>query len=251
MTGFSDKLPNFFDVNNDFVFLTYPYNGGTEIHGFEREAIARYSNTKYVEFVCRGGFFGGKKQRINELNGLYYHYLNNSLLEGLMGTEESIFTIMLYNHPDLITQFMIGEDGLVWRFFEDVKDGNFSERVIRTKQISKNKTNTALYIITFNSPNQLQTLIDSMLEYDEDFVYKPQLILLDNSTDLSTQPRYIEICEKYNITHIKKDNLGICGGRQFIAEHAEENGFDFYFFFEDDMFFYPKKGEVCFRGIWV
>jgi hypothetical protein len=243
-----DKLPNFFDVNNDFVFLTYPYNGGTEIHGFEREAIARYSNTKYVEFVCRGGFFGGKKQRINELNGLYYHYLNNSLLEGLMGTEESIFTIMLYNHPDLITQFMIGEDGLVWRFFEDVKDGNFSERVIRTKQISKNKTNTALYIITFNSPNQLQTLIDSMLEYDEDFVYKPQLILLDNSTDLSTQPRYIEICEKYNITHIKKDNLGICGGRQFIAEHAEENGFDFYFFFEDDMFFYPKKGEVCKNG---
>ena len=28
----------------------------------------------------------------------------------------------------------------------------------------------------------------------------------------------------------------------------KENEFDFYFFFEDDMFFYPKKGEVCRNG---
>jgi hypothetical protein len=43
--------------------------------------------------------------------------------------------------------------------------------------------------------------------------------------------------------------LGICGGRQFIAEHFEKNtDVDFYLFFEDDMFFYPKKGEVCKNG---
>jgi len=248
-----DKLPNFIDQHKDFVFLTYPYEGGNEIHGFDREAIAKFSNTDYVKFVCRGGFFGGKKNTINDLNGLYYHYLNNSLTEGFMGTEESIFTIMMYNHPEIITQFMIGQDGLIWRFFEDIKDNNFLERVVNSQIRTLDKKNTALYIITFNSPNQLQTLINSMLEYDEDFVFKPQLILLDNSTDLSTQPKYVEICEKYNITHIKKDNLGICGGRQFIAEHAEENGFDFYFFFEDDMFFYPKKGDVCKNGFnrWV
>ena len=73
--------------------------------------------------------------------------------------------------------------------------------------------------------------------------------LLNNSTDESTLEKYEEICELHDFIMIKpNENLGICGGRQWIAEHADENGFDFYFFFEDDMFFYPKKGEVCRNG---
>ena len=108
--------------------------------------------------------------------------------------------------------------------------------------------NTALYVITFNSPNQLKTLIQSMKEYDVDFVNKPEWYVLDNSTDENTTPEYLQICEEYGLNHIKKDNLGICGGRQFIAEHADENNYDYYFFFEDDMFFYPKEGEVCKNG---
>jgi len=71
---------------------------------------------------------------------------------------------------------------------------------------------------------------------------------LDNSTDLSTTPKYKEICDKYGFEHIKKDNLGICGGRQFIAEHFDKSENDFMFFFEDDMFFFNKKGEVCKNG---
>jgi hypothetical protein len=87
-----------------------------------------------------------------------------------------------------------------------------------------------------------------MLEYDSDFINKPTKFLLDNSTDLTTTPRYIELCEKYNFTHIKKDNIGIVGGRVFVAEHFDETDLDFYYFFEDDMAFYPKKGEVCRNG---
>ena len=87
-----------------------------------------------------------------------------------------------------------------------------------------------------------------MIQYDSDFIDKPKKFLLDNSSDLSTTEKYSELCNEFGFEHIKKDNLGICGGRQFIAEHADENGFDFYFFFEDDMFFYPKKGDVCRNG---
>ena len=87
-----------------------------------------------------------------------------------------------------------------------------------------------------------------MIQYDRNFIDKPKKFLLDNSSDLSTTERYKELCEEFNFEHIKKDNLGICGGRQFVAEHAEKNNFDFYFFFEDDMFFYPKKGETCKNG---
>ena len=111
-----------------------------------------------------------------------------------------------------------------------------------------NINNVGLYVITFNSPNQVKTLIKSMNQYDKDFVEKPQWILLDNSTDLETTPEYKKLCEEHDIIHVKKDNLGICGGRQWIAEDAEKRGYDYYFFFEDDMFFYPKKGEVGKNG---
>jgi hypothetical protein len=246
-----DNLPDFIDNNNDFVFLTYPYIGGEEIHGFERKAIAKYSNTDYVKYVCRGGFFGGKKQRINELNGLYYSYLQNTLNDGLLGTEESIFTIMMHNHSDMITQYGIESNGLVWPFFEDLKDKKYAERVLNKKNMTLSKLNTnkvGLYVITFNSPKQFKTLIQSMLNYDEDYINKTKKYLLDNSSDLTTTEEYSNICREYGFEHIKKDNLGICGGRQWIAEHFEkETDLDYYLFFEDDMFFYSKDG-VCRNG---
>jgi hypothetical protein len=168
-----------------------------------------------------------------------------------MGTEESIFSIMCYKHADLINYFEIESNGLVGKFFEDLKDD---------KLVPKNETSTVgvsnldiskvgLYVIGFNSPKQFQTLIDSMMEYDKDFILKTKKFLLDNSTDTSTTFDYIRICHEYGFEHIKKDNLGICGGRQWIAEHFEdEPDLDFYFFFEDDMFFFCKDGEVCRNG---
>ena len=119
---------------------------------------------------------------------------------------------------------------------------------VNTNVNYNDNNNVGLYVIGFNSPNQFQTLIDSMLEYDKDFIEKPRKILLDNSTDLLTTPIYSEICSKYGFEHIKKENLGICGGRQWIAEHFDKSNLEYMYFFEDDMFFYPKKGEVCRNG---
>jgi hypothetical protein len=182
--------------------------------------------------------------------------MEETLKQGLMGTEESIFTILTYVYDDRYQFFEINGNGLINKFFEDVKN---DKHVAKTNE-SLNKPeennhlpllnikNTALYVITFNSPKQLQTLIESMEKYDNNFVIKPKWYVLDNSTDESTTPIYKNICDSYGFTHIKKDNLGICGGRQFVAEHADENNYDYYFFFEDDMFFYPKKGETCKNG---
>jgi len=189
-------------------------------------------------------------KRINQLNGIYYGYLSSSLNEGYMGTEESIFSIMLYNHPELITQYNIKGDGLVWPFFEDLKDKEYKKNV---KNITSNSdldiNKTSLYVIGFNSPKQLETLIESMVEYDKSFIEKPKKYLLNNSTDRLTDQGYKELCDKYDFTIIDPgSNLGICGGRQYIAEHFDRTDSDFMFFFEDDMFFYPKKGEVCKNG---
>jgi hypothetical protein len=241
-----DKLNKYV---NKFHFVCFPYETTTEIHGFEINSMNNYAQSK-VNRVARGGFFGGKKEVINDINTLYYSLMNDSLSKGYMGTEESIFTMMTYLYPNLINYSMIEGNGLMGKFFEDLKNDKLevlNDKVKINEHHSNDISKVGLYVITFNSPKQFETLIKSMLEYDPDFINKPRKFLLDNSTDLSTTPRYIELCEEYGFEHIKKDNIGIMGGRIFIAEHFNNTDLSFQIFFEDDMFFYPKN-ETCKNG---
>jgi hypothetical protein len=242
-----NKLPQVF---SKFGFVAFPYDANNEIHGFSYPRINQYASND-VKLVCRGGLFGGPKHTISDINTIYYNTLFQTINDGYMGTEESVFSIMLYKHPDLIDYVEINGNGLINKFCEDLKNDTYEVKNVSGKKslnIDLNVNNTALYVITFNSPKQFETLIESMIQYDSNFIDRPKKYLLDNSSDLSTTERYCELCEEFGFEHIKKDNLGICGGRQFIAEHANENDFDFYWFFEDDMFFYPKQGEVCRNG---
>ena len=242
-----DKLSKYI---SKFSFVCFPYDAETEIHGFEYNRLNDIAGDK-VNKVARGGFFGGPKHTIGDINGIYYNLLQSTLNEGLMGTEESIFSIMCYKHSDIVDYFEIESNGLIGKFFEDLKNDNLK---LKSENIHKTENNldinkVGLYVITFNSPNQFRTLIDSMIVYDKDYIYKTKKFLLDNSSDLSTTEEYSVICEEYGFEHIKKDNLGICGGRQWIAEHFQnETDLDFYLFFEDDMFFYPHEGKVCRNG---
>lgn len=235
-----NNLENYLVSNNaEFVNITYPYEANSEVHGFERKAMARYCNTDFVKYVSRGGFFGGEKEAVHTINNLYYSIAESSLNENLMGADECFFTILCHRHPDLIHKFKIEGNGLVWPFFEELK--KYKEKKI--------VDGVGLYVITFNSPKQFETLVQSMLDYDENFVTKTKKFLLDNSTDLSTTPRYKELCEEYGFEHIKKENLGITGGRQFIAEHFnEQQDLGYYFFFEDDMAFVKNQPKICKSG---
>jgi len=242
-----DKLPQ---LVKSFHFVCFPYETNSEIHGFKYQELCELAG-KPVNMVARAGFFGGKKDVISEINTIYYGLMNETLSNGLMGTEESLFTIMTYKYPNLITYSEIEGNGLMGKFFEDLKDMTVEVKSEISKNVIVNNLDTSkvgLYVITFNSPKQLEVLIQSMLDYDKDFIEKPKKFLLDNSTDLSTTPRYIELCEQYGFEHIKKDNIGIVGGRVFVAEHFDETDLDCYWWFEDDMAFYPKKGEVCRNG---
>jgi len=241
-----DKLPK---LVKNFHFVSFPYDGKVEIHGFKYNNICEFAGEE-VNMVCRGGFFGGKKEIISEINNIYYDLMVDTLSNGLMGTEESLFTIMTYKDSDIITYSEIEGNGLMGKFFEDLKNDRVEIKSKRLESVtdSLSISKVGLYVITFNSPNQFETLIKSMLEYDSDFITKTEKFLLDNSTDLSTTPRYKELCEKYNFEHIKKDNLGICGGRQWIAEHFDKTDLDYMWFSEDDMFFQNKIGETCRNG---
>lgn len=226
------------------TFIAFPYKATNEIHGFDYKKMCDMCHGEKINKVCRGGFFGGPKEEISEFNGQYYNLLESTLSDKLMGTEESLFTILTYKYPELYDYYMIESNGLLFKFFEDVKNNT---HVLRNEQEGEltntlNKENSALYVLTFNSPNQLSVLFESMRKYDKNFITKPKIFVVDNSTDQETTPEYQKICLKYNATHIKKENIGICGGRQFIAEHAEENNFDFHFFFEDDMTLFCGEG---------
>lgn len=233
-----------------FSFVCFPYDGKVEIHGFKYDEMCRYSDAA-VNKVARGGIFGGPKSLIGKINEIYYGLLSETLSKGLMGTEESLFTIMTYKYPELIQYFEIEMNGLLGTFFENLKNGTLvakQEKMDVVKQNPHNKLNTALYVLTYNSPNQFEKLCISFEEYDKTFLDKPKKFLLNNSVNRETDVAYSYLCEKYGFEEIKKDNIGICGGRQFIAEHAEENGFDYHFFFEDDMFFYLGPDEFCRNG---
>jgi len=248
------KLPNYF---SKFSFITFPYEANTEIHGFEFSKICDLANQQ-VNKVARGGFFGGPKSTIFGANSIYYDLLNETLTDGLMGTEESLFTLMLYKHPSLFSYAEIEFSGLIGKFFEDLKNDSLVFKQEKAPTVTGTNIQTdsskpftdksALYVLTFNSPKQFETLISSMRLYDENLLKNTVKFLIDNSTDPNTFEDYVNLCKEHRFKHIKKDNLGICGGRQFIAEHFAETDLEYMMFFEDDMFFYPHKGEVCKNG---
>ena len=240
------KIDNLFD---NFTFICFPYQADREIHGFDINRMDKIVGTR-VNKVCRGGFFGGTRDTIKQMNGLYYGLMKTTLQDGYMGTEESLFSILLYNNPTITEYVEIGGDGLLYKFFEDVKNNNIEIKTMSTSKKIEVKTNgeVGLYVITFNSPKQFEVLIDSMMEYDSDFIIKTKKFLLNNSTDLSTTPEYERLCKQYGFEHIKKDNIGITGGRVFVAEHFEKSEMEYYMFFEDDMSFYSGPNLVCKNG---
>jgi len=228
------KLEN---IVKKFLFVCFPYETTTEIHGFDINHMNRICDNN-VNRVARGGFFGGHIDHISSANNLYYSLLNDTLSQNLMGTEESIFTIMTYKDPDTYHYETIEGNGLINTFFEKLKNDNtnlqIEEKVKNRKQYSNQ--NIKLYINAFNSPEQLQMVLQSFEDYDRDFIYKTDKILLNNSTKPELLDKYDDICYQYDFKeHFKYGNKGVCGSRQFAAEHFSDSGSKYMMFFEDDM----------------
>lgn len=234
-----EKISN--KVKN-FMFVGYPYNATNEIHGFKYPKINDYAGNE-VNVIGRGGFFGGRKDEISKTFGLYYGLLSETLNDGYMGTEESIFAIMMQKYSNYISYHEIEENGLIYKIFQDAIDGKLNFNV-------KNDLNKiALYVLGFNSPTQFETLIKSIKKYDENLLNTDKY-LINNSdvTDQSVYDAYTKLCNEYGFTEIQEGNKGICGGRQYAAEHFDTTNNDAYLFFEDDMAFYLGDDVVCRNG---
>jgi hypothetical protein len=229
-------INNLIKISSKFLFICFPYSTNSEIHGFDIEGMKKYCESSTVDRVARGGFFGGHKNYISKANELYYSLLNDSLNDNYMGTEESIFTIMTYKDPSVYHFETINEDGLIYTFFEKLQNLKFKRR--NSKEINT-------YIITFNSPEQLQMVLGSFERYEQSILKDTNLVVINNTTNESLYDKYDKIIQQYDIKQIKQNNIGICGGRQLVAEHFSDSSADYMLFFEDDMLL-DYEGECNF-----
>jgi hypothetical protein len=92
-----------------FRVLCVPYTANQEIHGFDRQACARYCATDFVSWIVRGGLFGGTPAAIQRVADLYDALLDDTLKHGHLGTEETLLTILAHRHPDLLQRRMLSE----------------------------------------------------------------------------------------------------------------------------------------------
>ena len=237
-----------------FLFLSYPYEAVDEIHGFNFQEMNRIANQK-VKYVCRGGLFGGHKDFITQANSTYYALLQQTLSVGLMGTEESIFSMMAHVEPHIYSRFVLDANGLIVKFIQDLLDNAVnlveeSTNVNLPKRTYNPKVEkTSLYVLSFNFPEQFRTLLKSFEQHPE-WLELPRKILINNSNDRAVIQEYDKICIQYGFEHIiTGENLGINRGRLFAAKHFHKSDSDYYFFFEDDMCLHsPNTVESCRNG---
>ena len=235
-------------IAKKFLFVCFPYETTTEIHGFEINKMNSIAGQP-VDRVARGGFFGGHKDYISGANDLYYSLLNDSLNQGYMGTEESIFSLMTYLKPDIYQYESINGDGLINTFFENVKNNNTQLQTIQSLKPYKNE-DIYLYINAFNSPEQLQMVLDSFEKYEPKLLSKTKKVLINNTTKEELFPKYDEITKKYNFDEeIRKGNLGVCRARQEAAVHFKNTESKYMMFFEDDMLISMEPAATCGFGL--
>lgn len=247
-----DELPKH---TNPFIFLSYPYESAGEIHGFDQKGMDLFAGEP-VKYVCRGGLFGGQKSFMSQANSTYYHLLSETLSRGYMGTEESIFSIMAHKEPHLYRRYSLDENGFIVKFTEALINDKVElvevdlKKYKKAKSLDTSKVKTNLYILTFNFPSQVLHTIDSMKKTPE-WLEKPRLYLLDNSTSEEAKILNKQLATDHGFIYMDLGgNRGICGGRQYAAEHFHNSDADYYFFFEDDMTSNPPEyeGQFCRNG---
>jgi hypothetical protein len=101
----------------EFLLITRTTRLGAETDGFPPKAIAERASIAQATRRVKGAFFGGLVGSVPDVARLYEQELAETLRCGLMGTEESLLTILAYRHPQRFTQYLIDADGLMTPFF--------------------------------------------------------------------------------------------------------------------------------------
>jgi hypothetical protein len=147
---------------------------------------------------------------------------------------------MSHLYPEHYSRYELRDDdaALISPFFESVKNG--TTKIQEAESPEPKNPKVALYVIAFNFPEQFKKLIESFKQVP-DFFDSVEKYVIDNSVDESVFEEFEKMAKENDFTLIKKNNIGICGGRQFIAEHFDSTDCDYMLFFEDDMYMNPPN----------
>jgi hypothetical protein len=125
-----------------------------------------------------------------------------------------------------------------------------SEVVVQAPAAQGSGGGFAVYVLTFNAPEQLASWFASVEAVEPALLTRSRTrVVLNNSTDESTFSAYEQMCSRYGFEHVRLGNLGILGGRAWCARHFDEHSADdFMLFFEDDMQLHAADGH-CRNGM--
>jgi hypothetical protein len=95
-------LTNMSSIINSVLFTSIHYIStaiNPEIHGFDYRGYKKYTDV-IPNWLCRATIFGVSSDYIDTFTNDYKFYLKDTLTEGYLGTEESIFTLLSCLSPN-------------------------------------------------------------------------------------------------------------------------------------------------------
>lgn len=214
--NFSKQIVEDISKYTNFFFICFPYVG-PEIHGFNYEKANELikDSVSDIDMVPRGTFFGGHKNNIKSLFSLYYDLMMNTLNQGLMGLDESLFTILMYNHPELIDYYRLEErderdpEAFFKRFINSNYKKNLFKKIKKKKKYSE-KLPISIGILSWKSGKTLKNTLDSYIKNGLFDIVNDYTIFFQEVSDEDKK-----IANEYKIPFIGIDqNIGI--GKAFI-----------------------------------
>jgi SAM-dependent methyltransferase len=94
-------VPDLKNLPTDEFFMgSFPYYDNTEVHGLSKQVM--YDLGWKGNYVCRATLFGGTKDGILKVYNEFERIIKDCIARQAIGTEESIFTLVHSQRPDLI-----------------------------------------------------------------------------------------------------------------------------------------------------
>jgi hypothetical protein len=230
-----------------FLLVCFPYEGSSEVHGFDSDSLARLAGVSHTRWVARGGLFGGARDQVDTVATAYGLALQQTLDAGLMGTEESLLTLLSYQRPEWFDLQFVAGDGLLWPFFAELASGCKGDVAGAAAMLP---ALAETWFVSFNASQQWEALLQSLAHVAPELLGTADKVLVNNSTDASMFAHYDQLCAQYGIRQLRMGNLGINGARQLGAEQFYAGGRHAMFWFEDDMLLLGDegRGHTCTNG---
>jgi hypothetical protein len=106
----------------------------------------------------------------------------------------------------------------------------------------------ALYLLTFNAPQQLGAWLDHTARVAPALLKLSRRVVVNNSTDPGVSAAYDVLCSRYGLEQLRFENIGITGGRWAATRHfLERTDAEQMWYFEDDMMV-SEEGGACRNG---